>query len=104
MGNESPGFNVIAASKVVANNAKIINTYMRKLRGSRHLADRPNAWRGRLQPFVDLDVAPIGQLDPSQFEPNVLSVWTTPRRNQQMTTSDSLLHAILLDDNMDSIP
>jgi hypothetical protein len=50
---------MIAAREVVPDDAKVVYANMRELRGARNLSDRPNAWRGRLKPFVDLDVAAI---------------------------------------------
>ena len=78
---------MITSCKVVAHDAEVVNADMGELRGSRHLADGPDAWRGRLEPFVDLDVAAIIQFDPGQLEPYILRVWTSPRRNKQMSTT-----------------
>jgi hypothetical protein len=39
-----------------------------RCRATCDLADRPDAGRGGLQPLVDLDVSPVGELNAGQFQ------------------------------------
>ena len=48
--------------------AEIVDADVRELRATRDLADRPDAGRGGLQPLVDLDVSPVGELNAGQFQ------------------------------------
>ena len=46
--------------------SEIVDADVRELRATGDLADRPDAGRGGLQPLVDLDVSPVGELNASQ--------------------------------------
>jgi hypothetical protein len=48
--------------------AEIIDADVRELRATCDLADRPDAGRGGLQPLVDLDESPVGELNAGQFQ------------------------------------
>src|SRR5436309_3360267 len=48
--------------------AEIVDADVRELRATCDLADRPDAGRGGLQPLVDLDVSPVGELNAGQFQ------------------------------------
>jgi hypothetical protein len=45
------------------NHAEIVNANMSKLRAACYLADRPNAGRRGLEPFIHFDVSSIGQFN-----------------------------------------
>ena len=48
--------------------AEIVDADVRELGATCDLADRPDARRGGLQPLVDLDVSPVGELNAGQFQ------------------------------------
>src|SRR6266436_9607691 len=79
--------------------AEIVDADVRKLRATRDLADRPDAGRGSLQPFVDLDVSPVGELNACQFQAEPFGVRVAPRGHQYVTTLQDFLISILLDDD-----
>ena len=56
--------------------AEIVDADVRELRATGDLADRPHSWRGGLQPLVDLDVSPVGELDAGQFQAKSFGVWS----------------------------
>ncbi len=46
---------------------EIVDADVCELRATCNLADRPDAGRGSLQPLIDLDVSPVGELNAGQF-------------------------------------
>src|SRR5260370_21655689 len=79
--------------------ADIVDADVRELRATCDLADRPDAGRGGLQPLVDLDVSPVGELNASQFQAESFGVRIAACGDQYMTTLQDFLNSILLDDN-----
>ena len=59
---------------------------MCELRAARDLADRPHSRRCRLQPLVDLDVSPVGELNAGQFQAESFGVRVAACGDQYMTT------------------
>ena len=65
--------------------AEIVDADVREPGATCDLADRPHAGRGCLQPLVDLDASPVGELNAGQFQAEYLrgSVWGLSRpRNE----------------------
>src|SRR5207302_4080080 len=79
--------------------AEIVDADVRELRATCNLADRPDAGRGGLQPLVDLDVSPVGELNAGQFQAESFGVRLAACRDQYMTTLQDFLNSILLDDD-----
>src|SRR5580704_906300 len=79
--------------------AEIVDTDVRELRATCDLADRPDARRGGLQPLVDLDVSPVGELNAGQFEAESFGVRIAAGGDQYMTTLQDFLNSILFDDD-----
>src|SRR5437588_10717145 len=79
--------------------AEIVDADVRELRATCDLADRPDAGRGGLQPLVDLDVSPVGQLNAGQFQAESFGVRIAACGDQYMTTVQDCLNSILLDDD-----
>src|SRR5580700_8214165 len=79
--------------------AEIVDADVRELRATCDLADRPDAGRGGLQPLVDLDVSPVGELNAGQFQAESFGVRTAACGDQYMTTLYDFLNSILLDDD-----
>src|SRR6266849_5729771 len=79
--------------------AEIVDADVRELRTTCDLADRPDAGRGGLQPLIDLDVSPVGELNARQFQAKSFGVWIAACGDQYMTTLQHLLNSILLDDD-----
>src|SRR5580692_9856104 len=79
--------------------AEIVDTDVRELRAACDLADRPDAGRGGLQPFVDLDVSSVGELNAGQFQAESFGVRMAACGDQYMTTLYDFLNSILLDDD-----
>src|SRR3984893_5811460 len=79
--------------------AEIVDADVRELRATCDLADRPDAGRGGLQPLVDLDVSPVGELNAGQFQIESFGVRMAACGDQYMTTLLDFLNSILLDDN-----
>src|SRR6266436_616694 len=79
--------------------AEIVDADVRELRATCDLADRPDARRGGLQPLVDLDVSPVGELNAGQFQAESFGVRIAACGDQYMTTLYDFLNSILLDDN-----
>src|SRR6266850_8005633 len=79
--------------------AEIVDADVRELGATCDLADRPDAGRGGLQPVVDLDVSPLGELNAGQFQAEFFGVRIAACGDQYMTTLQGVLNSILLDDN-----
>src|SRR5580700_10757949 len=79
--------------------SEIVDADVRELRATCDLADRPDAGRGGLQPLVDLDVSPVGELNADQFQAESFGVRLAARGDQYMTTLQDFLNSILLDDD-----
>src|SRR5207237_3337353 len=79
--------------------AEIVDADVRELRATCDLADRPDAGRGGLQPLVDLDVSPVGELNAGQFQAESFGVRLSACGDQYMTTLQDFLNSILLDDD-----
>src|SRR4029077_16158756 len=79
--------------------AEIVDADVRELRATCDLADRPDAGRGGLQPLVDLDVSPVGELNAGQFQAEPFGVWIATCGDQYMTSLYDFLNSILLDGN-----
>src|SRR5882762_8312642 len=79
--------------------AEIVDADVGELRAPCDLADRPDAGRGGLQPLVDLDVSPVGELNAGQFQAESFGVRIAACRDQYMTTLQDFLNSILLDDD-----
>src|SRR5882757_2584625 len=79
--------------------AEVVDADVRELRAACDLADRPDAGRGGLQPLVDLDVSPVGELNAGQFQAESFGVRLAARGDQYMTTLQDFLNSILLDDD-----
>src|SRR6266550_3675362 len=79
--------------------AEIVDADVRELRATCDLANRPNAGRGRLQPLVDLDVSPVGELNAGQFQAESCGVRIAACGDQYMTIPQDSLNSILLDDD-----
>src|SRR5882762_7941289 len=76
--------------------AEIVDADMRELRATCDLADRPDAGRGGLQPLIDLDVSPAGELNAGQFQAKSFGVRIAACGDQYMTTLQDFLNSILL--------
>src|SRR5262249_8610217 len=70
---------------------EVVGGHVRELRAAGTLADPPDVGRGRLEPVVDLDVAPRIQLDTGHFESDPGGVGNAPRRDQEVASGDRLL-------------
>src|SRR5207302_10992276 len=79
--------------------AEIVDADVRELWATCDLAYRPDAGRGGLQPLVDLDVSPVGELNAGQFRAESLGVWSAPCRNKQVSTRQCFLGSILFEHN-----
>src|ERR1700740_931458 len=79
--------------------AEIVDADVRELRATCALADRPDAGRGGLQPIVDLDISPVGELNAGLFQAESFGVRIAACGYQYMTTLYDFLNSILLDDN-----
>src|SRR3984893_1252364 len=79
--------------------AEIVDADVRELRATCDLADRPDAGRGGLQPLVDLDVSPVGELNAGQFQIESFGVRMAACGDQYMTTLLDFFNPILLDDD-----
>src|SRR4029077_14345156 len=62
-------------------------------------ADRPHTRRCGLQPLVDLDVSPLGELNSRQFQAESFRVRIAACGDQNMSTLQDFLSSILLDDD-----
>src|ERR1700719_458147 len=76
--------------------AEIVDADVRELRTTCDLPDRPDAGRGGLQPLVDLDVSPVGELNAGQFQAKSFGVRIAACGDQYMTTLQDFLNSILL--------
>src|SRR3981081_3344249 len=81
------------------NYAEIVDADVRERRAPCALADRPDAGRGGLQPLVDLDVSPVGELNAGQFQAESVGVRIAACADQHMPTVSDFLNSILLDDD-----
>src|SRR3981189_1720026 len=79
--------------------AEIVDADGRERGAAGGLADCPDAGGGGLQPLVDLDVSPVGELNAGQFQAKSFGVRIAARGNQYMTTLQDFLDSILLDDD-----
>src|ERR1700756_5779124 len=79
--------------------AEIVDADVRELRAAGDLADRPDAGRGGLQPLVDLDVSPVGELNARQFQAESFGVRIAACGDQYITTLQDFLNSIVLDDD-----
>src|ERR1700731_519434 len=79
--------------------AEIIDADVRELRATCDFADRPDPGRGGLQPLIDLDVSPVGELNAGQFQAETFGVRIAACGDQYMATLQDLLNSILLDDH-----
>ena len=79
--------------------SEIVDADVRELRATCDLADRPDAGRGGLQPLVDLDVSPVGELNAGQFQAESFGVRIAACGDQYMTTLYHSFRSILLDDD-----
>src|SRR5438270_11214367 len=79
--------------------AEIVDADVRELWATCNLSYRPDAGRGGLQPLVDLDVSPVGELNAGQFQAECFGVRLAACGDQYMTTLQDFLNSILLDDN-----
>src|SRR6266850_846077 len=66
--------------------AEIVDADVRELGATCDLADRPDAGRGGLQPLVDLDVSPVGELNAGQFQTESFGVRMAACGDQYMTS------------------
>ena len=98
-GNLPPGGHMVAAVDVVAHHVGIVNADVRKLRAACYFADGPNARRGGFQPFVDLDIAAIGELHAGQLQAQPFRIRSAARRNQQVTALDGFLYCVLFEND-----
>src|ERR1700732_4458899 len=78
---------------------EIVDADVRELRATCDLADRPDAGRGGLQPLVDLDVSPFGELNAGQFQAESFGVRIAACGDQYVSTLEDFLNSILLDDD-----
>jgi len=65
---------------------KFLNIDVRELRATGDFADRRDAGSGGLEPLIDLDVAPVGELNAGQFEAESFGVRIAACGDQYMTT------------------
>src|SRR5690242_4435888 len=79
--------------------AEIVDADMGELRASCDLANRPHPGCGGLEPLVDLDVAPVGQLNAGQFQAKSFGVRFAACGNQYMASLQDFLNTVLLDDD-----
>src|ERR1700733_1021416 len=79
--------------------AEIVNADVRELRATSDLADRPDAGHGGLQPFIDLDVSPVGELNAGHFQAESFGVRFAACGDQYVTTRQDFLNSLLLDDD-----
>src|SRR5580704_147942 len=79
--------------------AEIVDADVRELGAACDLADRPDAGRGGLQPLVNLDVPPVGELHAGQFQAESFGVRMASCGDQNLTTLKDFLNSILLDDD-----
>src|ERR1700756_56224 len=79
--------------------AEVVDADVRELRATCDLSDRPDAGRGGLQPLVDLDVSPVGELNASQFQAESFSIRIASSGDQYMTTLQDFLNSILFQDD-----
>src|SRR5207245_5785424 len=79
--------------------AECVESDVLELLATCDLADRPDARRGGLQPLVDLDVSPVGELNAGQFQAKSFGVRIAACGDQYMTTLWDFLSSILLDDD-----
>src|SRR5262249_5214038 len=89
--NEAVACAATAARQVVPDDAEVVRGDVGELRAAGTLADCPDAWRARLEPIVDADVAARLQLDAGQFEPDAVGVGSAPDRDQDIADSDGRL-------------
>src|SRR3981081_3347193 len=80
----------IHAGKVVANNSKIVERDMSKLRTTGTFTNRPNIGSGCLEPVVYLHVTSLIQLDTSDFQANSGSVGRASCRNKDVAACNCL--------------
>src|ERR1700756_2172993 len=78
---------------------EIVDADVRELGATCNLADRPDAGRSSLQPLVDLDVSPVGELNAGQFQAESFRVRFAACGDQYVTTLQDVLNSILLDDD-----
>src|SRR5258708_10858507 len=76
--------------------AEIVDADVRELRATGDLADRPDTGRGGLQPLVDLDISPVGELNAGQLQAESFGVRRASSGDQYMTTLQDFLNSILL--------
>src|ERR1700756_2302020 len=79
--------------------AEIVDADVRELWTTCDLADRPHTRRCRLQPLVDLDVSPLGELNSRQFQAESFRVRIAACGDQNMSTLQDFFSSILLDDD-----
>src|ERR1700745_85500 len=79
--------------------AEIVDADVRELRTTCDLADRPHTRRCRLQPLVDLDVSPLGELDSRRVQAECFRGRVAACGDQNMSTLQDFLSSILLDDD-----
>src|SRR4029077_2066233 len=77
---------MVNSNQVVMHHAEIVNADVCELWAARNLADCPNAGRGGLQPLIDLDVSPVGELDASNLQAKSFGVRMAACGDQYMTT------------------
>src|SRR5437879_12565265 len=86
--------------------AEIVDADVRELRATCHLADCPDAGRGGLQPLVDLDVSPVGELNAGQLQAESFGVRIAACGEQYMMSKEDsdvceALRSLLADEGID---
>ena len=85
------------------NDAEVVKGDVRELRAARAIAHRPDILARSLQPFVDLDIAMLVELDAGQLETDSVGIRLSARRNQKIGTFDSAFAMLVIGVDSDAI-
>ena len=78
-------------AKIVPDDPKVVDGYVRELWAAGTFADGPDLGRARLQPLIDANVATTVQLNAGLLKPDPGGVRNAPRRDQDVAALDLLL-------------
>ena len=90
-GINRPAGRAVCPGQIVPNDPEVVEGYVSELRAAGTFSDRPDIGRARLQSLVDFNVATAVQFSTGHIEPDPGSVWTAPRRDENVAPLDGPL-------------
>src|SRR5262245_42310958 len=81
----------LPSGQIVPDDPKVVDGYVREVRGTGAFPYSPDTGRCRLQPVIDMNVATTVQLDAGVLDTDARGVWNAPGRHQDVAALDLLL-------------